>query len=92
MPRQLFKASINKSSSNHKISSASKEEKVVKMEVVAIGANDSEYLEKQDRGAVKKYTDICARWKDLILNLWCQQSRHLLLKKAIFAAEKTINK
>ena len=61
MPRQLLKASINTSSSNHKISSASNEEKGAKMEVVAIGANDFEYLKKQDGGAVTKYTDICAR-------------------------------
>ena len=59
MPRQLLKASVNKSSSNHKISSASKEEKGAKMEVVAIGANDFEYLKKQDGGTVTKYTDIC---------------------------------
>ena len=42
----LKRSSINKSSRNLKISSASKEEKGAKMVVMEIGANDFEYLKK----------------------------------------------
>ena len=65
MLQEPTKLSINKSSSNHKLSSAtSKEEKEDKMAkvLVAIDASDFEYLRKQDGGgAFTKYTDICAR-------------------------------
>ena len=67
MLQEPTKLSINKSSSNHKLSSTtSKEEKEDKMAkvLVAIDASDFEYLKKQDGGgggAFTKYTDICAR-------------------------------